>query len=246
VYYQPAAQPALCLFEYIYFARPDSIIQGRLVHVVRTALGRELAREAPVDADVVIGVPDSATPAAIGYAKESGVPYGEGLIKNGYVGRTFIQPDQAQREQGVRLKLNPLRDVLQGQRVVLVDDSIVRGTTSRGIIGLLRQAGAREIHLRICSPPIKHPCFMGVDIGAYHELIAHRLTVQELSAHVGADSLAYLSYDGLLRAAGGGGRGFCGACFTGAYPVPIDKVHEKKALEMRAVSNGATRSSHTG
>jgi len=216
----PAPRPALCLFEYIYFARPDSMLQGQLIHSVRMELGRELARETPVAADVVMGVPDSATPAAIGYAQEAELPFTEGLIKNRYIGRTFIQPDERLRQQGVRLKYNPLMSTLEGQRVVLVDDSIVRGTTSGPIVKLLRDAGAKEVHVRVSSPPIRHPCFMGVDMATYPELIAHRMTVDEIREHIDADSLAYLSYEGLLRASGRDPQSFCGACFTGHYPLP--------------------------
>ncbi|HYF65620.1 MAG TPA: amidophosphoribosyltransferase [Herpetosiphonaceae bacterium] len=219
--HHPAAKQALCLFEYIYFARPDSELQGQLIHQVRMELGRELAREAPVAADLVIGVPDSAIPAAIGFAQESGIPYGEGLIKNRYIGRTFIQPDQRLRQQGVALKLNPLRDTLEGKRVIIIDDSIVRGNTSGPIIKLLRKAGATEVHMRVSSPPIRHPCFMGVDMASQPELIAYNRTSAEICEQIGADSLAYLTMDGLLRATGRDPKGFCGACFTGEYPFPV-------------------------
>ena len=218
--HHPAPRAALCLFEYIYFARPDSLLQGQIIHQVRMELGRELAREAHIDADVVMGIPDSATPAAIGYAQEAGIPYAEGLIKNRYIGRTFIQPDARLRQQGVALKFNPLRSTLEGKRVVVIDDSIVRGTTSGPIVRLLRQAGATEVHLRVSSPPIQHPCFMGVDMATYPELIAHRMTTDEIAAHIGVDSLHYLSYAGLVRATGRDPNGFCGACFTGQYPIP--------------------------
>ncbi len=216
----PAKRPALCLFEYIYFARPDSMLQDQLIHQVRTELGRELAREAPANADIVMGVPDSATPAGIGYAQESGLPFVEGLIKNRYIGRTFIQPDDRLRKQGVKLKFNPLRSTLEGKRVVLVDDSIVRGTTSGPIVRLLREGGAKEVHVRVSSPPIRHPCFMGVDMATYPELIAHRMSIEEIRDYIQADSLAYLSYEGLLRATGRDPNSFCGACFTGKYPIP--------------------------
>ncbi|MBM3190914.1 MAG: amidophosphoribosyltransferase, partial [Chloroflexi bacterium] len=209
--------PHMCVFEYIYFARPDSIIDGQLIHTVRQALGRELAREHPVDADLVMSVPDSATPAAIGYAQEAGIPYGEGLIKNRYIGRTFIQPDDRLRKAGIALKFNPLSQVLEGQRVVVVDDSIVRGNTSRPIVELLRRAGAREIHMRISSPPIRHPCFMGVDMATYDELIAHRLTVHEIQSAMGADSLGYLSIPGMMRAVARPVSHYCSACFSGEY-----------------------------
>ncbi|MFP3896652.1 MAG: amidophosphoribosyltransferase [Anaerolineales bacterium] len=219
----PEEKSSLCIFEYIYFARPDSIIDGQLIHRVRQSLGRQLAREHPVDADLVMGVPDSATPAAIGYAQESGIPYGEGLIKNRYIGRTFIQPSDRLRKAGVALKFNPLSDILRGKRIVVVDDSIVRGYTSKPTMRLLREAGAREIHMRISSPPIKHPCFMGVDMATYEELIAHRLTVPEIKEHIGADSLGYLSLEGLAKAANRPPDHFCLSCFVGEYPF------EKKA-----------------
>jgi len=214
----PEARQNLCIFEYIYFARPDSIMDGQLIHEVRQELGRQLAREHPVEADLVMGVPDSATAAAIGYAKESGILYGEGLIKNRYIGRTFIQPDDRLRKAGVALKFNPLSQVLEGKRVVVVDDSIVRGNTSRPIVDLLRRAGAREIHLRISSPPIKHPCFMGVDMATYDELIAHHLSVAEIQKQVGADSLGYLSLEGMIEAVRRPMGRFCLACFNGEYP----------------------------
>ncbi len=217
----PGADPEksnLCIFEYIYFARPDSHIDGQLIHEVRQSLGRELAREHPVEADLVMAVPDSATPAAIGFALEADIPYGEGLIKNRYIGRTFIQPDDRLRQAGIALKFNPLSQTLEGKRVVVVDDSIVRGNTSRPIVELLRRAGAREVHLRISSPPIKHPCFMGVDMATYDELIAHRLSVQEVCEQIGADSLGYLSMQGMLRAVQRPMSRFCVACFSGEYP----------------------------
>jgi amidophosphoribosyltransferase len=209
---------SLCIFEYIYFARPDSIIDGQLIHEVRQELGRQLAREHPVDADLVMGVPDSATAAAIGYAQESGIPFGEGLIKNRYIGRTFIQPDDRMRKAGVALKFNPLAQVLQGKRLVVVDDSIVRGNTSAPTVELLRRAGAREIHMRISSPPIKHPCFMGVDMATYGELIAHRMSVEEIRKHVGAETLGYLSLDGMIQSVKRSVGDYCTACFSGDYP----------------------------
>ena len=212
---------ALCSFEYVYFARPDSVLEGQVVHDVRQRLGRQLAKEAPADADVVIAVPDSATPHGIGYSLESGIPYSEGLIKNRYIGRTFIQPDQHLRELGMQLKYNPLRANLDGKRVVLVDDSIVRGTTSGPLVQLVRDAGAREVHVRVSSPPIKHPCFMGVDMATYKQLIAHNKTLEEIRQHIGADSLAYLSLEGLELAIGLQDTGHCFACFSGQYPVRI-------------------------
>lgn len=228
-----ADHEALCLFEMIYFARPDSQIHGQRLHQVRQAMGRELSREHPVDADVVIGLPDSATPATIGYAKESGIPYAEALIKNRYIGRTFIQPDQRLRERGVSLKFNVLPEVVEGKRVVLVDDTIVRGTTSRPIVNLIREAGAKEIHMRVHAPPIKWPCYLGVDLARKEELIASRLSVPDIGKEIGADSIAYLSLEGLFRAIGENERGFCTGCLTGNYPVPAFTSLDKLALENR-------------
>jgi amidophosphoribosyltransferase len=220
LFHRPARRGAFCLFEYIYFARPDSMFGSQSVYSVRLALGRQLAAEAPASADLVIGVPDSAIPAALGYAQASGLPYGEAFVRQRYTGRTFIQP--AQRQQAVARKLAVLPDRLQGRRVVLVDDSIVRGTTTRQLVPMLRAAGAREVHLRVAAPPIKHPCAMGVDMATYAELIAHRLAPDDLAAYLGADSLAYLSYAALLRASGLDHNSACGACFTGRYPLPIE------------------------
>jgi amidophosphoribosyltransferase len=231
-----AAEPAnaFCIFEYIYFARPDSVIDGKLVYPVRMALGAQLAREYPVDADVVIGVPDSAIAAAVGYSQESGIPFVEGLVKNRYVGRTFIQPDQRIREMGAQLKYNPLPDLLEGRRVVLVDDSIIRATTTLPVVAMLRKAGAREVHMRITSPPIISPCFFGIDMGTRWELIAGRLSVEEIRQHIGADTLGYLSVEGLIEAVGLPKDKFCLACFTGKYPVPVplqmDKLHLEPVL----------------
>jgi amidophosphoribosyltransferase len=222
---------ALCIFEYTYFARPDSRIRERRIYPIREAMGRELWREHPVDADVVIGIPDSATAAAIGYARASGIPYAEGLMKNRYVGRTFIAPDQRLRDRGAALKYNPLREVLEGQRVAVVDDSIVRGTTTPHVVKLLRDAGAREIHMRVCVPPIQHPCYFGVDMATREELIAAQKSVEEIRAHIGADSLGYLSLDGLIRATGMPRDSFCHACFSGEYPIPIELSPDKLGLE---------------
>jgi amidophosphoribosyltransferase len=222
---------ALCIFEYIYFARPDSVIQGKLLYPAREAMGRILAEEYPVDADFVMGVPDSATAAGIGYSHASGTPYCEGLLKNRYVGRTFIDPDQRMRELGVRLKFNPLSRVIAGKRLVVVDDSIVRGTTTPRVVSLLRKAGAAEVHIRICAPPIRYPCFFGVDMATKWELIAARKTVPEIREHLGADSLGYLSLDGLIRSVGLPKDIFCLACFTGAYPIPVQIEMDKLALE---------------
>jgi amidophosphoribosyltransferase len=215
-----AEKPSLCIFEYIYFARPDSVLEGRSVHQVRRCLGELLSREYPVEADMVIGVPDSATAHAIGYSNASGIPFGEGLIKNRYIGRTFIQPDDRLRRLGVALKFNPLPD-LKGKRIVMVDDSIVRGTTSGPIVSLVRLAGATEVHMRVGSPPIRHPCFMGVDMATKEELIAARMSVQEIAKYIGADSLGYLSLEGLRGAVGKETGGYCQACFSGDYPVAV-------------------------
>ena len=212
------AHPALCMFEYIYFARPDSMLNGRSIYMARYAMGRALAKEHPVDADVVMAIPDSAVPGGIGYAAESGLPYIEGLIKNRYIGRTFISPDQGLRSRGVQLKFNPVVENLRGQRVVVVDDSIVRGTTTPRIVKLLRDAGAREVHLRITSPPIKHPCYLGVDMATYDELIAANYSVDEIRAKAGADSLGYLSLKGLVTATGRKHDEMCLGCLTGEYP----------------------------
>lgn len=220
----------LCLFEYIYFARPDSQIDGRTLHAARVEAGRILAQESPIDADIVIPVPDSGIPAAIGFAQQSGIPYSEGLIKNRYIGRTFIQPDDRLRKVGIQLKFNPLADNLDGKRVIIIDDSIVRGNTSGPMVRMLRAAGAKEVHMRVSSPPIKHPCYLGVDMATYPELIAHRLTVPEICMHLGLDSLAYLSLDGLQNATRA--NGFCHGCFTGKYPVEVSLV-DKHAFENR-------------
>ncbi len=223
------AHPALCMFEYIYFARPDSTLDGRSIYMARYAMGRQLAKEHPVDADVVMAVPDSAVPGGIGYATESGLPYIEGLIKNRYIGRTFISPDQAMRSRGVQLKFNPVVENLRGQRVVVVDDSIVRGTTTPRIVKLLRDAGALEVHLRITSPPIKHPCYLGVDMATYDELIAANYTVEEIRAKTGADSLGYLSLEGLVTASGRKRDEMCLGCLTGDYP-NVPAAHAKRAV----------------
>ncbi|TEU16670.1 MAG: amidophosphoribosyltransferase [Dehalococcoidia bacterium] len=223
---------ALCIFEYIYFARPDSIIQGKLLYPTREAMGRILAEEHPVDADLVMGVPDSATAAGIGYSNASGIPYCEGLLKNRYVGRTFIEPDQRIRELGVQLKFNPLSRIISGKRLVVVDDSIVRGTTTPHVVSLLKKAGAAEVHLRICAPPIRYPCFFGVDMASRWQLIAARKTVPEIREYLGADSLGYLSLDGLIRAVDLPKDIFCLACFTGVYPIPVQIEMDKLALEV--------------
>ena len=219
---QPAnGRRAFCVFEHIYFARPDSTIEGRLVYEARLAMGARLAQEHPVDADMIVGVPDSATAAAIGYAHATGIPYREGLLKNRYVGRTFIAPDQRLRDLRVQLKFNPLTSLIKGKRLVVVDDSIVRGTTTPHVVSLLRQAGAREVHLRICAPPLRHPCPLGVDMASEWELIASRMSVSQTRDYVGADSLGYSSLDGLVAAVGLPRDLLCLACFDGNYPLPV-------------------------
>ncbi|MFC1977494.1 amidophosphoribosyltransferase [Chloroflexota bacterium] len=230
-YREEVGKRATCIFEYIYFARPDSIINGRLLYQARQAMGAGLAEEHPVEADLVMGVPDSATAAGVGYALKSGIPWAEGLIKNRYVGRTFIEPDQRIRDLGVKLKFNPLPQVLEGKRIVLVDDSIVRGTTTPQVIKLLRKAGAKEVHMRICAPPIRYPCFLGVDMATRWELIAAQKTIPEIRDIIGADSLGYLSVDGLIKAVALPKDAFCLACFTGDYPIPVQIEMDKLALE---------------
>ena len=230
-YWEKAGRRALCIFEYIYFARPDSVINGRLLYPARQAMGVGLAEEHPVDADLVMGVPDSATAAAAGYAFKSGIPLGEGLIKNRYVGRTFIEPDQRIRDLGVKLKFNPLPQMLDGKRVVVIDDSIVRGTTTPQVVRVLKKAGAKEVHMRICAPPIRYPCFFGVDMATYRELIAAHKTIPEVRDFIGADSLGYLSIDGLIKAVALPKDIFCLACFTGDYPTPVQLEMDKLALE---------------
>jgi amidophosphoribosyltransferase len=228
----PPMRRALCAFEYIYFARPDSVVGGRLVHQVRQELGARVAAEHPVDADWVMGIPDSATAAAIGYARAAHLPYSEGLIKNRYIGRTFIQPDDRLRQLGIALKFNALGDNLNGKRVVVVDDSIVRGNTSGPIIAMLRAAGAREVHLRVTAPPIRHPCFLGVDMATHEELIAHRMTIPEIRDYLGVDSLAYLSLAGLAETIGRPANQLCMACFSGDYPMVVDaREGEKLAFD---------------
>ena len=221
------AKPAMCVFEYVYFARPDSRIFGAgAVYLTRKALGRQLAEEAWVDADVVIPVPDSGVPAALGYSEGSGIPFETGLIRNHYVGRTFIEPEQSIRHFGVKIKLNAVPEVLEGKRVVVVDDSIVRGITSRKIVKMLRQAGAKEVHMRISSPPITSPCFYGIDTPTKKELIGSSHTIQEIRKYITADSLAYLSLDGMLKAAPATPNHYCNACFTEQYPIPFTKAEQ--------------------
>lgn len=222
------ADPKGCLFEYVYLARPDTLISGRRVHAVRVEIGRTLALEYPVDADMVIPTPESGTPSAIGYAEASGIPFGLGLVKNSYVGRTFIQPSQTIRQLGIRLKLNPIRDVIEGKRLVVVDDSIVRGNTQRALVKMLREAGAAEVHVRIASPPVQWPCFYGIDFATRAELIAPGLSVDEICRSLGADSLGYISIEGLTASTGISGKKLCRACFDGHYPMPVpaDRAQE--------------------
>jgi len=215
------AQPSGCLFEYVYLARPDTTISGRGVHATRVAVGRRLAAEHPADADLVIPVPESGTPAAIGFAEASGIPFGQGLVKNSYVGRTFIQPSQTIRERGIKLKLNPLRDAIAGRRLVVVDDTIVRGTTQRALVAMLREAGAREVHVRVAAPPVSWPCFYGIDFATRAELIAGHLSPEEICTSIGADTLGYVSLAGLIEATTLPEGRLCRACFDGQYPVPV-------------------------
>ncbi len=227
------AEPKGCLFEYVYLARPDTSIAGRSVQATRVEIGKRLAREHPVDADLVIPVPESGRYAAIGYAQESGIPFAEGLVKNAYVGRTFIQPSQTIRQLGIRLKLNPLREVIAGQRLVVVDDSIVRGNTQRALVRMLREAGAREVHVRISSPPVKWPCFYGIDFATRAELIANGLTIDEICSSIGADSLAYVELEQLVEATTLPASRLCRACFDGHYPVALPEEDQlgKNLLE---------------
>jgi amidophosphoribosyltransferase len=227
-------EPKGCIFEYVYLARPDTSISGRNVHATRVAVGEQLAKEHPAIADLVIPVPESGTPAAIGYAKASGIPYGMGLVKNSYVGRTFIQPSQTIRQLGIRLKLNPLREIIEGKRIVVVDDSIVRGNTQRALVRMLREAGALEIHVRISSPPVKWPCYYGIDFASRAELIAAGLETEEIRRSIGADSLGYVSMEGLITATTIAEDKLCTACFSGKYPIqiPADLSAGKNLLEV--------------
>jgi len=227
-----AIDPKLCLFEFVYFARPDTRLYGQSVHLARVRMGEQLADQAPVEADLVMGVPESGIPAAEGFARSSGIPFGHGLVKNRYIGRTFIAPNQQMRSLGVRMKLNPLRDNIAGQRLVVVDDSIVRGTTTRAMVSMLREAGAAEVHLRVSSPPYKWPCFYGMDTGTRGELLAANMTVDEIREYLDVDSLAYLTLERLLGATGAVGAGFCDACLTGDYPVAIPDEVGKHILEI--------------
>jgi amidophosphoribosyltransferase len=223
--------PRLCVFEFVYFSRPDTRLYNQSVHVARQRMGEQLAEQAPCEADLVVPVPESGIPAAQGYARASGIPYGDGFVKNRYIGRTFIAPSQELRAKAVRMKLNPLRENVQGKRLVVVDDSIVRGTTSRAMVKMLREAGAAEVHLRIMSPPYKWPCFFGMDTGERSELIAANLTVGQIQEYLGVDSLAYLTIDRLIEATGAVNAGFCSACLTGDYPVAVELSQRKDVLE---------------
>jgi amidophosphoribosyltransferase len=234
-----APEPKGCVFEYVYLARPDTTISGRGVHATRVEIGRRLARERPVEADLVIGVPESGTPAAVGYAQESGIPYGQGLMKNAYVGRTFIQPSQTIRQLGIRLKLNPLREVIRGKRLIVVDDSIVRGNTQRALLRMLREAGAVEVHVRIASPPVKWPCFYGIDFPSPAELIANAVEdkkemLEAVRHAIGADSLGYISLRGLVAASEQPASRLCTACFDGQYPIELP---EETALGKNVVEH---------
>ncbi|MFB9905015.1 amidophosphoribosyltransferase [Allokutzneria oryzae] len=243
-------EPKGCIFEYVYLARPDTAISGRSVHATRVAIGRKLAEEHPVDADLVIPVPESGTPAAIGYAQASGIPYGSGLVKNAYVGRTFIQPSQTIRQLGIRLKLNPLRDVIRGKRLVVVDDSIVRGNTQRALVRMLREAGAVEVHVRIASPPVRWPCFYGIDFASPAELVANGLDLDGVRRSIGSDSLGYVSLESLVAATEQPKTRLCSACFDGEYPIPLpdDMKIGKHLLEgiEKGVSGPATPVSPSG
>ncbi|MCL1838837.1 MAG: amidophosphoribosyltransferase [Propionibacteriaceae bacterium] len=223
------ADPHGCVFEHVYLARPDSLVSGRRIHLVRQEIGRTLAMETAVDADLVIPTPESGTPSAIGYAEASGIPYGQGLVKNSYVGRTFIQPSQTLRQLGIRLKLNPIRDVIEGKRLIVVDDSIVRGNTQNALVKMLREAGAAEVHVRIASPPVLWPCFFGIDFATRAELIAPGLSVDEICRSIGADTLAYISLEGLVASVGIPQRKLCCACFDGNYPV---RIPAKRAIQL--------------
>jgi len=231
--------PKLCLFEFVYFARPDSTLYGRNVHLARVRMGEQLYEQAPVDADLVMGVPESGLPAAEGYARHSGIPYGHGLVKNRYIGRTFIAPTQDMRAMAVRMKLNPLRENIAGKRLVVVDDSIVRGTTTRAMVQMLREAGAVEVHMRVSSPPYRWPCFYGMDTGSRSELLAANMEVDEIRDYLGVDTLSYLALDRLVTATGAPTAGYCTACLTGEYPVAIPTDITATPVEMSPRPNGA-------
>jgi amidophosphoribosyltransferase len=244
-------EPKGCVFEYVYLARPDSTIAGRSVHGARVDIGRRLAREKPVEADLVIGVPESGTPAAVGYAQESGIPYGQGLMKNAYVGRTFIQPSQTIRQLGIRLKLNPLKEVIRGKRLIVVDDSIVRGNTQRALVRMLREAGAVEVHVRIASPPVKWPCFYGIDFATPAELIANAAStgddvsemLEGVRHAIGADTLGYISQRGMIAATEQPASRLCSACFDGNYPIELPG---EAALGKNVIEHMLTTAARTG
>ena len=237
-----APEPKGCVFEYVYLARPDTTIAGRSVHATRVEIGRRLALEHPVEADLVIPVPESGTPAAIGYAQGSGIPYGSGLVKNGYVGRTFIQPSQTIRELGIRLKLNPLRDVIRGKRLVVVDDSIVRGNTQRALVRMLREAGALEVHVRIASPPVRWPCFYGIDFATRAELLANALDNEGIRRSIGSDSLGYVSLENLVAASEQPRSRLCAACFDGEYPIELPEEARLGKYLLEGLSDGVETS----
>ena len=232
----PSEGTRLCVFEHIYFARPDSEMDGMTVWQARHRMGEQLADESPAEADLVVGLPDSGTPAAIGYATRSGIPYAEAVVRNRYVGRSFIQPDQAMRQQGIKLKFNPLPAVIAGKRLVVVDDSIVRGNTTRQIVQMLRDAGAAEVHMRISAPPIRHPCHYGIDMSTSEEMVAHGRSEEEIAVELGCDTLAYLSLEGVYEAIRSTRETHCDACFSGDYPLErTDSANGKFALEELAV-----------
>jgi amidophosphoribosyltransferase len=230
--------PRLCVFEFVYFARPDSVLYGQSVHQARVRMGEQLAEQAPIEADLVVGVPESGIPAAEGFSRHSGIPFGHALVKNRYIGRTFISPSQEMRALGVRMKLNPLRENIAGKRLVVVDDSIVRGTTTRAMVAMLREAGAAEIHMRISSPPYRWPCFYGMDTGTRGELLAANMDVSEIQTYLNVDSLSYLHIDRLIAATGAPTSGFCTACLTGEYPVEIPVALRTAVLEIAPESSG--------
>jgi amidophosphoribosyltransferase len=236
----------MCLFEFIYFARPDSVMYGTSLYQARFRMGSALWAEHPVEADLVVPVPDSGIPAAIGFAQASGIPFGEGMMKSRYIHRTFIQPDQRMRELGVRMKLSPLRQNIAGKRIVLVDDSIVRGTTTDQIVRMMRENGAKEVHVRITAPPIEHPCYYGIDMASREQLIAANKTIEEIREHLGADSLGYLSVDGAMDAVGIGERRFCNACFTGNYPIQVSSTFDRDGIAKGVVGEMATVRSGQG
>ncbi len=239
-HWAPQQERKLCIFEMIYFARPDSVMNEESLYTYRMRLGRQLAIESPADVDLVMGVPDSGIPAAIGFSQQSGIPFAEGLIKNRYVGRTFIQPTQSMRESGIRMKLNPLKDVLAGKRILIVDDSIVRGTTSRKIVRALRAAGATEVHMRISSPPVTHPCFYGIDTDSQDQLIAATKSVDEIAQQIEVDSLAYLTWEGMMLTTHQSSDSFCSACFTGNYPVPVPEMVKRSKLMLEKMVSTPT------